>query len=260
MYVLTISLQKGGVAKTTTAINLAACLAEIGRRTLLIDTDPQGACSISLGIDPDALDASIHSALINDVPLAEVILSTAFGFDLAPANIDLAEAELQLSAIPLRELVLDRALRALQGSYDVVIIDTPPTLGLLTVNAFAAANSVLIPVSTQLLSLRGLTTLLNTVEKLKRFRVNEGLEILGILPTRYDYRTVHAQQVFQYLQAFGRERDIPVFRPIAATVRFDEAPNEHKPFVLMYPEHQAAEAYRQLAEEIDIVVQTQARH
>lgn len=248
--IVTVASQKGGVGKTASCIALASCLAALGRRTLLVDLDPQGACSISLGIDADELSQTVYDVLIGDTPAESIVITTPFGFDLAPSNIDLAEAELALSSTPLREYVFRRRFGALLRSYQAVVIDTPPTLGLLTINAFAASGSVLIPVSTQLLSLRGLVTLLATIDKLRHYGVNDSLAIAGILPTKFDSRTVHSREVLTHLQQFGQERGITVFDPVVATVRFDDAVNEQQPFPVAYPEHPASDAYRKVANEL----------
>jgi len=243
MIVATAS-QKGGVGKTATALNVSACL---GLRTLLVDLDPQGACSISLGIDADSLETTIYEALTERASIRDAILPTSYGFDLAPSNIDLAEAELALAATPGREFALKRALAPVAGEYSHIVIDTPPTLGLLTMNAFAVADSVLIPVSTQLLSLRGLATLMDTIEKIRRYSINPDLKVLGILPTKYDGRTIHARQVLEYLGNFAHENHIRLFSPVRSTVRFDEAVNEHTPYVLLYPDDEASHAYEEVA-------------
>jgi len=245
--IIATASQKGGVGKTATSVNLASCL---GQRTLLVDLDPQGACSISLGIDPDSLSTTIYDALTERANIRDVILPTSYGFDLAPSNIDLAEAELALAATPGREFALRRALSPVLDSYDQIVIDTPPTLGLLTMNAFAVADSVLIPVSTQLLSLRGLATLMETIEKIRRYSINPELTVLGILPTKYDRRLIHARQVLEYLDTFTTQQGIRLFSPVRATVRFDESVNEHTPFVLLYPDDEASSAFREVAEHV----------
>lgn len=254
--IIAVANQKGGVAKSTSAINIAALLAQCGQRVLLVDLDPQGACAISLGIDPDDLKITVYDALVERAKAAEAIVSTNFGFDLLPANIDLAEAEMVLQSLPRWEDALTRALEPIRKRYDTILIDTPPTLGQLTMNAFAAADSVLIPVSTQLLSLRGLATLIDTIDKVKRYKINEDLQILGILPTKYDGRTIHAREILAYLAEFGASHDTMTFPPIRATVRFDEAPNEQTPFVLLYPNDEATKAYKEV---VDYVLETQAR-
>lgn len=244
MAVITISNQKGGQAKTTSAINIAACL---GVRTLLVDLDPQGGCAVSLGHDPDNLNTTVYDCLTERAKASDAILPTAFGFDLLPANVDLAEAELALAATPGREFALKRALAPIVSEYHTILIDTPPTLGLLTLNAFAASDAVLIPISTQLLSLRGLSTLMDTIDKLRRYSINPELSVLGLLPTRHDSRTTHARQVLDYLGNFAIENHLRVFPPVRSTVRFDEAINERTPFVLLYPEDAATSAYEEVA-------------
>lgn len=236
-------------------MNVTALLAKEGYRTLLVDLDPQGACSISLGINPDDLTTTVYDTLVSETPVTDAIHNTPFGFDLLPANIDLAEAELALAGRPLREYALRRALQSVRDRYDYIVIDTPPTLGLLTINAFAAADQVLIPVSTQLLSLRGLATLFDTITRMKRYEVNSDLEVLGILPTKYDSRTIHAREILAYLAEFGATHDTLTFPPVRATVRFDEAPNEQTPFVLLYPDDPATKAYKEV---VDSVIQTQS--
>lgn len=242
---------KGGVGKTTSTLNLAACL---GAGTLVVDLDPQGGCATSLGIDADALSPTVYDVLLGEhLSAHEAIIPTDYGFALLPSNIDLAQAELTLAGMPMREYALRRKLSLLATEYRTILIDTPPTLGLLTVNAFASADRVLIPVSTQLLSLRGLRSLLETIDKLKRYDVNDKLEIAGILPTKYDGRTIHAREVLSYLQAFGQAHQIPVFAPVRSTVRFDETTNEQTPFVVAYPDDPASLVFKGVAD----VLQTQ---
>jgi chromosome partitioning protein len=248
--IIACSSQKGGVGKTASAVALSTCSAAAGYSTLLVDLDPQGACSISLGLDPDTLETTLYDVLTRDTSPDSIIQTTAFGFDLAPSNIDLAEAELALSSTPLREYVFKRRFGAVLSRYDVVYIDTPPTLGLLTINAFAASDSVLIPVSTQLLSLRGLRTLLETIDKLRHYGVNETLAIAGVIPTKYDHRTLHSREVLEHLQGFGKQQGFHVFPPVPATVRFDDAINEQKPFPVAYPDHPASEVYRRISEQL----------
>lgn len=253
--ILCTASQKGGTGKTTSTMNVTALLAKEGYRTLLVDLDPQGACAISIGIDPDELEHTVYDVLVNELPVADAIHNTPFGFDLLPANIDLAEAELALAGRPLREYALRRALQTVRDRYDYIVIDTPPTLGLLTINAFATADQVLVPVSTQLLSLRGLATLFDTITRMKRYEVNSDLEVLGILPTKYDGRTIHAREILAYLAEFGATHNTLTFPPVRQTVRFDEAPNEQTPFVLLYPDDEATRAYREV---VDSVIQTQS--
>jgi len=251
--IIVVANQKGGVAKTTTAVNLAALLGtELHRRVLLIDLDPQGGCSLCIGLDTANLEPSIYTALVDPkVPLASVVSSTAFGFDIAPSNIDLAAAELSLKEAMAREVILQRKLAPLVERYDYVIIDTPPTLGLLTINALTAATDVLIPMSTQYMALRGLDTLLSTVEQV-RANLNPSIRLLGVLATNYDARTLHSKEVYEYLTALCARDKIPLFGAyIKTSVRFHEAPNERTPLVLLHPDLDGAKAYRAVAEEID---------
>lgn len=245
--IVTICQQKGGTGKSTTALNLSACL---GEGTLLVDLDPQGACAISLGINPDELDVTVYDALTERADVTQAIIPTSYGFDLLPANIDLAAAEVELTSMPGRDYALRRALKPVLDTYQHVVIDTPPTLGLLTINALATSDTVLIPTSTQLLTLRGLDTLLDTIERIRRYEINPDLAIAGILPTKFDRRTVHARQVLEYLISFGESHRITIYEPIPSTVRFDEATNEHTPFVVRFPDHSATQAYKEVAREL----------
>lgn len=249
--IISVSNQKGGVAKTTTAVNLAACLGTRGKRVLLIDLDPQGGCSVSLGIDTSSLQRTIYDVLVNQsTPLAKVVMKTVFGFDLAPSNIDLAGAEVELKQVLAQESVLKRRVEPILEDYDYIIIDTPPSLGVLTVNALTAARYVLIPIATEYMALRGLKMLLDTVESVRSV-TNPSLRILGMLATRYDSRTINSREVYDYLSKLAEQQGIKLFNSvIRQSVRFIEAPSHATPIVQLHPELDGSKAYQQIAEEI----------
>ncbi|CCI83623.1 ParA family protein [Corynebacterium otitidis] len=241
--------QKGGVGKTTSTINLGACLADYGRRVLMVDLDPQGALSAGLGIQHDELDVTVYNLLVgDDVDVREVRHRTAIkDLDLIPANIDLSAAEIQMVNEVGREQTLARALRPVMGEYDYIIIDCQPSLGLLTVNALACAQGVLIPMECEFFSLRGLALLTDTVEKV-RDRLNFNLEILGILVTMFDRRTSHSREVMsRVIEVFG---DTVFDSVITRTVRFPETSVAGEPITTWAPRSQGAEQYRQFAREV----------
>ncbi|WP_454037259.1 ParA family protein [Corynebacterium otitidis] len=241
--------QKGGVGKTTSTINLGACLADYGRRVLMVDLDPQGALSAGLGIPHDELDVTVYNLLVgDDVDVREVRHRTAIkDLDLIPANIDLSAAEIQMVNEVGREQTLARALRPVMGEYDYIIIDCQPSLGLLTVNALACAQGVLIPMECEFFSLRGLALLTDTVEKV-RDRLNFNLEILGILVTMFDRRTSHSREVMsRVIEVFG---DTVFDSVITRTVRFPETSVAGEPITTWAPRSQGAEQYRQFAREV----------
>ncbi|WP_396022515.1 ParA family protein [Cellulomonas palmilytica] len=247
--VIAMCNQKGGVGKTTTTINLAAALAEYGRRVLIVDFDPQGAASVGLGISPHELDLTVYNLLMErDAQVADVLRQTATpGLDLLPANIDLSAAEVQLVGEVARESVLSRALRPVLDDYDVVLIDCQPSLGLLTVNALTAAHGVLIPLECEFFALRGVALLIETIEKV-RDRLNPRLEVDGILATMYDSRTLHAREVVARVhEAFG---DTLLQTVIGRTVKFPDATVAAEPITTYAPTHSGAAAYRQLAREL----------
>ncbi|GAA3822390.1 ParA family protein [Cellulomonas soli] len=247
--VIAMCNQKGGVGKTTTTINLAAALAEYGRRVLIVDFDPQGAASVGLGISPHELDRTVYNLLMErDATVADVLRRTEVpGLDLLPANIDLSAAEVQLVGEVARESVLSRALRPVLDDYDVVLIDCQPSLGLLTVNALTASHGVLIPLECEFFALRGVALLVETIEKV-RDRLNPRLEVDGILATMYDSRTLHAREVVARVhEAFG---DDLLQTVIARTVKFPDATVAAEPITTYAPTHSGAAAYRQLAREL----------
>ncbi|MGV9735433.1 ParA family protein [Rhodococcus aetherivorans] len=244
--VLAVANQKGGVAKTTTVASLAAALAGLGQRVLVVDLDPQGCLTFSLGHNPDRLERSVHDVLVGAAEAKEVLLDTDEGFTLLPATIDLAGAEALLLMRPGREFTLRRALAPLLDSFDVVVIDCPPSLGVLTLNGLTAAQSVLVPLQCETLAHRGVGQLLRTVSEVKQI-TNPDLELLGALPTLYDARTTHSRDV---LADVADRYDMPVLAPpIPRTVRFAEA-SASGASVLAGRKNKGAEAYRELAENL----------
>ncbi len=247
--VIAMCNQKGGVGKTTTTINLAAALAEYGRRVLIVDFDPQGAASVGLGVSPHELERTVYNLLMErDAHISDLIRPTATeGLDLLPANIDLSAAEVQLVGEVARESVLSRVLRPVLDDYDVILVDCQPSLGLLTVNALTAAHGVLIPLECEFFALRGVALLVETIEKV-RDRLNPRLQVDGILATMYDSRTLHAREVVARVhEAFG---DTLLHTVIGRTVKFPDATVAAEPITTYAPSHAGAAAYRQLAREL----------
>jgi chromosome partitioning protein len=243
--VIAFANQKGGVAKTTTTLNLAAAFAEEGHRVLCIDMDPQGNLTMSQGIDPDTLEVSMYDVLVHDVSIREAIRRREV--DVACASIDLAGAEIAMSTKIGRERSLDKALRAIHDDYDFVCIDTPPSLGLLTINALTAADKVIVPVQCEYLSMRGLIQLQNTLSMIRE-NLNPDVEIAGILPTMVDSRTLHAKEAIEILEEnFG---DTVFGARIRKTIRFAEAPVKGMSVLKYDPTGTAADSYRQLAKEV----------
>ncbi|MBD8031249.1 ParA family protein [Corynebacterium gallinarum] len=247
--IIAMANQKGGVGKTTSTINLGACLAEAGRKVLLVDLDPQGALTAGIGVHYEDVDLTIYDVMIdNNITVHQAIHHTGVpGLDVIPANIDLSAAEIQLVNEVGREQVLARALRPVMKDYDFIILDCQPSLGLLTVNALACAHGVLIPMECEYFSLRGLALLNDTVEKVAD-RLNFDLEILGILVTMFDRRTSHAREVMsRVVEVF----DDKVFDTvITRTVRFPETSVAGEPIITWAPSSQGAQQYRNLAKEV----------
>ena len=243
--VIAFANQKGGVAKTTTTLNLAVAFAEEGHRVLCIDMDPQGNLTMSQGVDPETLEKSMYDVLVNDLPLRDAIQHREV--DIAGASIDLAGAEMAMSMKIGRERALERALRPVAEDYDFICIDTPPSLGLLTVNALTAAHRVIVPVQCEYLSMRGLLQLENTLEMIRE-NLNPDVAIEGILPTLVDTRTLHAREALELLEEnFG---DRMFVTRIKKTVRFAEAPVRGMSVLRYDPTGTAADAYRALAREV----------
>jgi chromosome partitioning protein len=243
--VIAFANQKGGVAKTTTTLNLAAAFVEEGHRVLCVDMDPQGNLTMSQGIDPDALEQSMFDVLVHGLPIREVIRRREV--DVACSSIDLAGAEIAMSTKIGRERSLDKALRPIKEDYDFVCIDTPPSLGLLTINALTAADKVIVPVQCEYLSMRGLIQLQNTLAMIQE-NLNPDVDIAGILPTMVDTRTLHAKEAIEILEENFGDR---VFGArIRKTVRFAEAPVKGMSVLKYDPNGTAADAYRQLAKEV----------
>jgi len=243
--VIAFANQKGGVAKTTSTLNLAVALSEQGKRVLTVDLDPQGNLTMSQGLNPDTIERSMYDVLVHRLPLDQVIHKGEI--DLAVSSIDLAGAELALSSMIGRERALERALVPLKGEYDYVLIDTPPSLGLLTINALVASDGVIVPVQCEYLSLRGLVQLENTLSMIRE-NLNPHVSIQGILPTMFDGRTLHAREAVEILQVLCG--DLVFKTRIRKTVRYAEAPVKGVSVLKYEPQGSAAEAYRELAKEV----------
>jgi chromosome partitioning protein len=243
--VIAFANQKGGVAKTTTTLNLAVAFAESGHRVLCIDLDPQGNLTMSQGIDPDKVEKSLYDVLVNDMPISEIIQHREI--DIAVSSIDLAGAEIAMSTKIGRERSLEKALKEVSGDYDFVCIDTPPSLGLLTINALTAASKVIVPVQCEYLSMRGLVQLQNTLKMIQE-NLNPDVKIEGILPTMLDSRTVHAKEAVEILEEnFG---DLVFKSRIKKAIKFAEAPVKGSSVLKYDSGSSAANYYRELAKEV----------
>jgi chromosome partitioning protein len=244
--VIAVANQKGGVAKTTSVFALSAAIAELGPRVLAIDLDPQACLTFSMGLDPDTVDASIHDVLVGRIPIGKAVTQLQEA-DLVPANIDLAGAEAYLLTRTGREYTLNAALDDVRSFYDYILLDCPPSLGVLTINALTAASDVVIPMQCEALSHRGVGQLLATIEDIRRL-TNRNLNIAGILPTMFDARTQHGQEV---LDDVARRYRLPVFEPpIRKSIRFAEAPRSGRSMLKFAPSHPGTRAYREIARKV----------
>ena len=246
--IIVIANQKGGVGKTTTAVNLADCMAQLDKKTLLIDSDPQGNATSGMGVDKRELKNSIYDVLINHVPIHQAILhSTVEKLDILPSNIDLAGAEIEMVSMISRETILARAVQEIREEYEYIFIDAPPSLGLITLNAFAAADQVLIPIQCEFYALEGLSQLIKTISLIKK-HINKALEVEGVVLTMYDGRTNLSIQVVEEVKRFFAQK---VHRAvIPRNVRLGEAPSHGKPITVYDPKCAGAEAYMDLAREL----------
>ncbi len=246
--IIAIANQKGGVGKTTTAVNLAACIAKKGKRVLLIDMDPQGNATSGLGIDNRTIENSIYDILIRSASMEEIIVKTAFpNLSVCPSSIALSGAEIELVGVMAREYRLKEALAPIENNYDFIFIDCPPSLGLVTLNALTAAGSVLMPIQCEYYALEGLSQLTATIKRVKKL-LNPKIEIEGVLMTMFSSRTNLAIQVVDEVKKFFPEK---VYRTIIPrNVRLSEAPGFGQPVIVYDPSSRGAESYTDLAEEV----------
>ena len=245
---IAIGNQKGGVGKTTTAVNLSACLGAKGKKTLIIDIDPQGNTTSGLGLDPRTVESSIYDCIINDVPMSEAMVKTEFdNLWICPSNIDLAGAELELVGKADREFLLKKAIREVKGDFDFIIIDCPPSLGLITLNSFAAADTILVPIQCEYYALEGLSQLTNTIRIIKK-GINPPLDIEGVLLTMFDARTNLSIQVVEEVKRFFGKKVYGSVIP--RSVRLAEAPSFGQPIIVYDKNSRGAESYMELAQEV----------
>lgn len=246
--VIAIANQKGGVGKTTTSVNLSACLGELGQRVLLIDIDPQGNATSGLGIDKGKIEKSIYDVLVDDIPIKDTVIGTEVdNLKVLPATIQLAGAEIELVASKSRETKLKKAIDKIKNEYDFVIIDCPPSLGLLTINSLTAANSILVPIQCEFYALEGLSQLLKTITLIQD-NLNQDLVLEGVVLTMFDSRTNLSGQVVQEVKNHFQQK---VFKTIIPrNVRLSEAPSFGRPVIKYDPKSKGAEVYYNLAKEV----------
>ena len=245
--IIAVANQKGGVGKTTTSVNIAACIAAENKKVLLVDCDPQGNATSGFGIDKSALQTTIYQVLIDNAPLEGAILKTEFAVDILPANIELAGAEVELVAAMSRETRLKKVLDRVRKSYDYIIIDCPPSLGLLTLNSLAAADTVIMPIQCEFYALEGVAQLMNTIA-LVRDNLNPKIEVEGVVMTMYDSRTKLAEQVVAEVKNGFTDKVYKTMIP--RTVRLSEAPSYGQPIIYYDKRSKGAAAYRELAKEV----------
>ncbi|ARF14299.1 MULTISPECIES: ParA family protein [Sporosarcina] len=246
--IIAIANQKGGVGKTTTSVNLSACLAHLGKKVLLIDSDPQGNATSGVGVNKGDVQDCIYNMLIDDVPVRDVILPTEIeNLEIVPATISLAGAEIELVSTISREVRMKHAIQDIKDDYDYVIIDCPPSLGLLTLNALTASDSIIIPVQCEYYALEGLSQLLSTIRLVQK-HLNEALYIDGVLLTMFDARTNLGIQVIEEVKKYFQDKVYKTIIP--RNVRLSEAPSHGKPIILYDPRSKGAEVYSELAKEV----------
>ncbi|MDH7568586.1 MAG: ParA family protein [Armatimonadota bacterium] len=255
--VIAIVNQKGGVGKTTTAINLSACLAAAGRRVLLVDSDPQGNATSGLGVSKARLRGCVYDVLINETPIGDVVVETGVpGLWLVPATINLAGAEVELVPEMSREVRLRRAVEGVSSKFDYVLIDSPPSLGLITLNVLSAASHALIPIQCEYYALEGIAQLMNTVQRVRR-HLNPSLELLGVVLTMHDHRTRIAAEVMREVRGYFKGAVFTTVIP--RNVKLSEAPSHGKPINLYDPRSKGAEAYTELAAEVLAIAEESPR-